>query len=260
MSEKEFDPLSKLFAPGEMERLSVEEQSTQKLEEALPAVSEQDDESSERRRPVQPPRPSAKKSQSEKQVALALALAQQAKAKAMKNQVQQDEVKQRKAAQPSLEERISRVVPQKKMSAMELFMAQMESEETVEIERPSFAKKSEKKPNPQNAVSACRLVEQIMKRQLPSLKEYHVAKARSDFNTALVQALWLGYQSKFVTAGKLQEAIVASTVLQLLKIEGSGRLIAAFLETTTEDYVVWIDSEEQRIIGLIQDAKTYYPS
>ena len=39
-----------------------------------------------------------------------------------------------------------------------------------------------------------------------------------------------------------------------------GQLVAAYVETTASDYLIWVDLPHQRLVAAFADAKSYFAS
>ena len=160
-------------------------------------------------------------------------------------------------------------------SAMELFLAAAaESEQQKdELRRP---KAPEIKPKPQKEPAVTpeaitqpiakplmgnRLmlrIEDMIRTQLPLLKEFHVASALDSFDRPLMRAIWRSHRTKFLMSGQLEYAVAALSVIDAFEHIEEGQLVAAYVETTASDYLIWVDLPHQRLVAAFADAKSYF--
>ena len=190
------------------------------------------------------------------------------------------QVTQRPSSRPQVEDSLaklnSKMTQQKSTpSAMDLFLAaaaesqQTKSMKTVkQPEVTSVAKpiQSPEQEMPQTApkpLMGNRLmlrIEEMIRTQLPLLKEFHVASALDSFDRPLMRAIWRSHRTKFLISGQLEYAVAALSVIDAFEQIEEGQLVAAYVETTASDYLIWVDLPNGRLVAAFADAKSYFAS
>ena len=165
-------------------------------------------------------------------------------------------------------------------SAMDLFLAAAAENEQTKRQPQSSAQsvpKTATKPNVQKQTIANdntqastskplmgnRLmlrIEEMIRTQLPLLKEFHVASALDSFDRPLMRAIWRSHRTKFLMSGQLEYAVAALSVIDAFEHIEEGQLVAAYVETTASDYLIWVDLPHQRLVAAFADAKSYFAS
>lgn len=103
-------------------------------------------------------------------------------------------------------------------------------------------------------------IEELIRTQLPVLKQFHVASALDSFDRPLMRAIWSSHRTKFLINGQLEYAVAAVSVMDALEQVGAGELVAAYVETTASDYLIWIDLPNKKLLAAFADAKSYFAS
>ena len=103
-------------------------------------------------------------------------------------------------------------------------------------------------------------IEDMIRTQLPLLKEFHVASALDSFDRPLMRAIWRSHRTKFLISGQLEYAVAALSVIDAFEHIEEGQLVAAYVETTASDYLIWVDLPHQRLVAAFADAKSYFAS
>lgn len=103
-------------------------------------------------------------------------------------------------------------------------------------------------------------LEEMIRSQLPLLKEFHVASALDSFDRPLMRAIWRSHRTKFLISGQLEYAVAALSVIDAFEQIEEGQLVAAYVETTASDYLIWVDLPHQRLVAAFADAKSYFAS
>lgn len=166
---------------------------------------------------------------------------------------------------------------EKAPSAMELFLAAAAESEQAEKSKKQASVSPTKKSPPVSAESVLpsattdqtspkplmgnRLIlsiEEMIRSQLPLLKKFHVASALDSFDRPLMRAIWRSHRTKFLMNGQLEYAVSAVSVIDAFEQIAEGQLIAAYVETTASDYLIWIDLPNQRLVAAFADAKSYF--
>ena len=101
-------------------------------------------------------------------------------------------------------------------------------------------------------------IEDMIRTNLPLLKEFHVASALDSFDRPLMKAIWRSHRSKFLMHGQLEYAVSALSVIDGLEKIEEGQLVAAYVETMASDYLIWIDIPNQHLVAAFADAKSYF--
>lgn len=184
---------------------------------------------------------------------------------------------------PQVEESLAKLntkITQQKASpsAMELFLAAAAESEQKKKESVLRPKQPEIKTKPQRTPEVTpeaitqpiakplmgnRLmlrIEEMIRTQLPLLKEFHVASALDSFDRPLMRAIWRSHRTKFLMSGQLEYAVAALSVIDAFEHIEEGQLVAAYVETTASDYLVWVDLPHQRLVAAFADAKSYFAS
>ena len=160
-------------------------------------------------------------------------------------------------------------------SAMELFLAAAaESEQQKETDHRPNPPEIKTKPQKEPAVTPEAItqpiakplmgnrlmlrIEDMIRTQLPLLKEFHVASALDSFDRPLMRAIWRSHRTKFLMSGQLEYAVAALSVIDAFEHIEEGQLVAAYVETTASDYLVWVDLPHQRLVAAFADAKSYF--
>ncbi len=103
-------------------------------------------------------------------------------------------------------------------------------------------------------------IEELIRTQLPVLKQFHVASALDSFDRPLMRAIWSSHRTKFLINGQLEYAVAAVSVMDALEQIEEGHLVAAYVETTASDYLIWIDLPNKKLLAAFADAKSYFAS
>ena len=103
-------------------------------------------------------------------------------------------------------------------------------------------------------------IEEMIRTQLPLLKEFHVASALDSFDRPLMRAIWRSHRTKFLISGQLEYAVAALSVIDAFGQIEEGQLVAAYVETTASDYLIWVDLPHGRLVAAFADAKSYFAS
>jgi hypothetical protein len=106
-------------------------------------------------------------------------------------------------------------------------------------------------------------IEELIRNQLPLLTTFHVASALDSFDRPLMKAIWRSHRSKFLMNGQLEYAVSSLAVIDAFnQIDdgqiAEGQLVAAYVETTASDYLIWVDLPHQRLVAAFADAKSYF--
>lgn len=167
-------------------------------------------------------------------------------------------------------------------SAMDLFLAAAaESEQSAKrakvekkqrVEQVIKSPQKPQEPLAESALSAPSIhkplmgnrlmltIEELIRTQLPVLKQFHVASALDSFDRPLMRAIWSSHRTKFLINGQLEYAVAAVSVMDALEQVGAGELVAAYVETTASDYLIWIDLPNKKLLAAFADAKSYFAS
>ena len=263
---------------AEEELLEIEEESSSEeppnLEEA-PKAEE----------PVQP---TPQKPAVDPEIALQMLLAKQALEKEKKRrareqaesdakQKSQAEKKRKEEEAKRLKDRLTNLSTPQKKSAMDIFLQAVEESEQPKqtksassaIKKAAIAPKTVPKVQPvlsEQPVAAKPMmgntlslsVSSLIKNNLPSLAEFHVASAMDSFNRPQLKAMWMSKRTLFLSKGQLEYAVAAASVIDALKTVDDGNLIAAYVETTASDYLIWVDREHNRLIAAFANAGEYF--
>ena len=103
-------------------------------------------------------------------------------------------------------------------------------------------------------------IEEMIRTQLPLLREFHVASALDSFDRPLMRAIWRSHRTKFLISGQLEYAVAALSVIDAFEQIEEGQLVAAYVETTASDYLIWVDLPHGRLVAAFADAKSYFAS
>jgi hypothetical protein len=101
-------------------------------------------------------------------------------------------------------------------------------------------------------------VEGMIQSHLPGLKQFHVASALDSFDRRLLKAIWTRYRMKFLISGQLEYAVASLSVVDALETVEDGQLVAAYVETTASDYLIWVDLTHGRLVAAFADAGRYF--
>ena len=55
----------------------------------------------------------------------------------------------------------------------------------------------------------------------------------------------------------MEYAVAALCVIDAFEHIEEGQLVAAYVETTASDYLIWVDLPHQRLVAAFADAKSY---
>ena len=224
------------------------------------------------------------------EIALRLALAQQALMRAkIKRQREAEEAKKEakekarkeQEKKSAVAERLANISGGHQKSAMDLFMDALEEPEKKEAPkakakpRPKPQPKAKPKPKakpvkkstsvakettnrPMMANTLSLSITALIQNHLPSLAEFHVASAMDSFNRPQLKAMWMTKRTQFLQSGKLEYAVAAVSVLDALETVSQGQLVAAYVETTASDYLIWVDREHNRLVAAFANAGEYF--
>ena len=148
------------------------------------------------------------------------------------------------------------------LSAMDLFLAAMEESKDGSPKSPVDVKPmAESTPPVEQPLTGNQLtvqLETMIQSHLPQLKEFHVANAMDTFDRPLLKAIWTTHRTKFLMSGQLEYAIASLSVIDALTTVPSGYLVAAYVETTASDYLIWVDFTKSRLVAAFADAGSYF--
>lgn len=276
-------PQEDLLEIDEEEASSEEDESPPSLEEAPEAE--------------EPVAPKEEDPEEDPEVALRLALAQQALMRAkIKRQREKEEAEKakeeaKKEAKKKTEEaarkaqekadkksdvadRLANISGGHSRSAMDLFLEAMEEPEQEAPKQNAPAKpkpkpkakpvkkkappKKETQARPMMANALSLGVTALIQNHLPSLAAFHVASSMDSFNRPQLKAMWMTKRTQFLQSGKLEYAVAAVSVLDALETVAEGQLVAAYIETTASDYLIWVDRERNRLVAAFANAGEYF--
>jgi hypothetical protein len=103
-------------------------------------------------------------------------------------------------------------------------------------------------------------VQGILRRQLTGMSKVEVANALVMSDRPLLRALWKGHRARFVGSGQLSEVVATTNVIRALGAVPAGQLVAAIVETTESEYLVWVDVGSEAVIAAFPDARAWYAS
>ena len=232
------------------------------------------------------------------EIALRLALAQQALMRAKIKRQREKEAKEEaeKAQQRAREreeqekksqvaDRLANISAGHKKSAMDLFLEAMEEPEKPEKPKKKAkskpptkssaqpVQKANPKPKPKKRKEVVKKekddrpmmgntlslnITALIQNHLPSLAEFHVASSMDTFNRPQLKAMWMTKRTQFLQSGKLEYAVAALSVLDALETVSEGHLVAAYVETTASDYLIWVDREQNRLVAAFANAGEYF--
>ncbi len=167
--------------------------------------------------------------------------------------------------QSSAAERLTKKNNQESQSAMDIFLAAMEESKHEKSSSPS--QRESKIPTPVEPVLETQplmgnqlilQLESMIQSHLPQLKEFHVANAMDTFDRPILKAIWTTHRTKFLMNGQLEYAVSSLSVIDALVSVPSGYLVAAYVETTASDYLIWVDFTQNRLVAAFADAGTYF--
>ena len=104
----------------------------------------------------------------------------------------------------------------------------------------------------------CITVKDLISVRLPMIGDFHVANAMDVFDRPLLQIIWKAHRNKFLSDGKLEYAVSASSVIDALGQVEERNLVAAYVETMASDYLVWVELNEQRLLASFANARHYF--
>jgi len=134
----------------------------------------------------------------------------------------------------------------------------VQSTKPVEKSVKQVSKETTVTPKPLMGNRLMLQIEDMIRRKLPLLKEFHVASALDSFDRPLMKAIWRSHRSKFLMHGQLEYAVSALSVIDGLEHIEEGQLVAAYVETMASDYLIWVDIPNQRLVAAFADAKSYF--
>ena len=167
----------------------------------------------------------------------------------------------------------SKITQQKSTpSAMDLFLAaaaESQQPKSVKTAKQPEIKSAIQSPDQETLQSSPKplmgnrlmlRIEEMIRTQLPLLKEFHVASALDSFDRPLMRAIWRSHRTKFLISGQLEYAVAALSVIDAFEHIEEGQLVAAYVETTASDYLIWVDLPNGRLVAAFADAKSYFAS
>ena len=217
------------------------------------------------------------------EIALRLALAQQALMRAkikrdrerqVKKEEEEDLRREEEAKKSQVADRLANISSNSNKSAMDVFLEAMDEDEAPKRKPKAKSKKKknsdenkpksmkeaasamEKKPLMANALSLSMTA--LIQNHLPSLTEFHVASAMDSFNRSHLKVMWMTKRTQFLQSGKLEYAVASLSVLDALERLDDGDLIAAYVETTASDYLIWVDRENNKLVAAFANAGEYF--
>lgn len=215
------------------------------------------------------------------EIALRLALAQQALMRAKikrdrENKVKKEEAedlrREEEAKKSQVADRLANISSNSNKSAMDVFLEAMDEDEAPKRKAKAKSKKKsdenkpksmqeaaiamDKKPLMANALSLSMTA--LIQNHLPSLTEFHVASAMDSFNRSHLKVMWMTKRTQFLQSGKLEYAVASLSVLDALERLDDGDLIAAYVETTASDYLIWVDRENNKLVAAFANAGEYF--
>lgn len=101
-------------------------------------------------------------------------------------------------------------------------------------------------------------VEALVPTLLPGVASVRVVNAIIVDHRDVLRALWTAHRTKFIGDGQLERAVGAAVVLQAIDSVGAGSLVAAHVETSASDYLVWIDVARNQVLAAFPDARAYF--
>ena len=101
-------------------------------------------------------------------------------------------------------------------------------------------------------------VEALVPTLLPGVESVRVVNAIIVDQRDVLKALWTGHRSRFIRDGQLERAVGAAVVLQAIEAVRQGSLVAAHVETSASDYLVWIDVARNQVLAAFPDARAYF--
>ena len=63
---------------------------------------------------------------------------------------------------------------------------------------------------------------------------------------------------KFFISGQWEYAVASLSVVDALETVEDGQLVAAYVETTASDYLIWVDLTHGRLVAAFADAGRYF--
>lgn len=101
-------------------------------------------------------------------------------------------------------------------------------------------------------------VEALVPTLLPGVPSVRVVNAIIVDEREALRSLWMAHRTRFIGEGQLERAVGAAVVLQATVSVSSGNLVAAHVETTASDYLVWIDVARNQVLAAFPDARAYF--
>jgi len=101
-------------------------------------------------------------------------------------------------------------------------------------------------------------VESLVPTLLPGVPNVRVVNAIIVDERGALRSLWMAHRTRFIGEGQLERAVGAAVVLQATASVSSGNLVAAHVETTASDYLVWIDVARNQVLAAFPDARAYF--
>jgi hypothetical protein len=215
------------------------------------------------------------------EIALRLALAQQAlmrakikrdREKEVKEAAEQERIQEEEANKSQVGERLANILSNDNKSAMDLFLEAMDEGEAPKKKAKPKKKKKSKKSKPKSMKEAADAMEKtplmanalslsitaLIQDLLPLLTEFHVASTLDSFNRSHLKVMWMTKKTQFLQSGKLEYAVAALSVMDALDTLPEGDLIAAYVETTASDYLIWVDRENNKLVAAFANASEYF--
>ena len=101
-------------------------------------------------------------------------------------------------------------------------------------------------------------VEALVPTLLPGVPSVRVVNAIIVDQRDVLESLWMAHRTRFIRDGQLERAVGAAVVLQAFGSVAPGSLVAAHVETSASDYLVWIDVARNQVLAAFPDARAYF--
>ncbi|MBN1337115.1 MAG: hypothetical protein JXB39_14240 [Deltaproteobacteria bacterium] len=99
-------------------------------------------------------------------------------------------------------------------------------------------------------------VQEMLTGKVKGLSDYRVANCVRAEPRQVLKALWKAHRTRFASEGRLDSAVAAAAVLDALDQVPENRLSVAHVVTKAQDYLLWLDTGERRLIAGFADART----